>query len=302
MHMVPVLLGITFLVFFLIHLVPGDPATTLLGQHATPQRVAALRERWHLTESVPIQYASYIGRLLKGDLGDSFLFQISVSSLVLARLLPTVGLLVYATILSILISVPLAVLAATKQDSLRDHFVRGIPVVGLGMPPFWVGIMLVLVFALRLRWFPVGGLGVGLAGQIRALFLPSLTIAIAISPLVIRSLRASMLEVLQAEYVTTARAKGMPERRVISHHVLRNALLPAVTILGVNIGFFIGGTVVIESVFSIPGLGQLMIQAIFSRDFPVVQGVTLIFGMMVVLVNLLTDLSYSFLDPRVRFD
>ncbi len=163
--MVPVLLGITFLVFFLIHLVPGDPATTLLGQHATPQRVAALRERWHLTESVPIQYASYIGRLLKGDLGDSFLFQISVSSLVLARLLPTVGLLVYATILSILISVPLAVLAATKQDSLRDHFVRGIPVVGLGMPPFWVGIMLVLVFALRLRWFPVGGLGVGLAGQ-----------------------------------------------------------------------------------------------------------------------------------------
>ena len=300
--MVPVLLGITFLVFFLIHLVPGDPATTLLGQHATPQRVAALRERWHLTESVPIQYASYIGRLLKGDLGDSFLFQISVSSLVLARLLPTVGLLVYATILSILISVPLAVLAATKQDSLRDHFVRGIPVVGLGMPPFWVGIMLVLVFALRLRWFPVGGLGAGLAGQIRALFLPSLTIAIAISPLVIRSLRASMLEVLQAEYVTTARAKGMPERRVISHHVLRNALLPAVTILGVNIGFFIGGTVVIESVFSIPGLGQLMIQAIFSRDFPVVQGVTLIFGMMVVLVNLLTDLSYSFLDPRVRFD
>ena len=300
--MVPVLLGITFLVFFLIHLVPGDPATTLLGQHATPQRVAALRERWHLTESVPIQYASYIGRLLKGDLGDSFLFQTSVSSLVLARLLPTVGLLVYATILSILISVPLAVLAATKQDSLRDHVVRGIPVVGLGMPPFWVGIMLVLVFALRLRWFPVGGLGAGLAGQIRALFLPSLTIAIAISPLVIRSLRASMLEVLQAEYVTTARAKGMPERRVISHHVLRNALLPAVTILGVNIGFFIGGTVVIESVFSIPGLGQLMIQAIFSRDFPVVQGVTLIFGMMVVLVNLLTDLSYSFLDPRVRFD
>ena len=300
--MVPVLFGITFLVFFLIHLVPGDPATTLLGQHATPQRVAALRERWHLNESLPIQYASYIGRLLKGDLGDSFLFQTSVSSLVLARLLPTVGLLVYATILSILISVPLAVLAATKQDSLRDHFVRGIPVVGLGMPPFWVGIMLVLVFALRLRWFPVGGLGAGLAGQIRALFLPSLTIAIAISPLVIRSLRASMLEVLQAEYVTTARAKGMPERRVISHHVLRNALLPAVTILGVNIGFFIGGTVVIESVFSIPGLGQLMIQAIFSRDFPVVQGVTLIFGMMVVLVNLLTDLSYSFLDPRVRFD
>jgi len=300
--MVPVLFGITFLVFFLIHLVPGDPATTLLGQHATPQRVAALRERWHLNESLPVQYASYLGRLLKGDLGDSFLFQTSVSSLVLARLLPTVGLLVYATILSILISVPLAVLAATKQDSLRDHFVRGIPVVGLGMPPFWVGIMLVLVFALRLRWFPVGGLGAGLAGQIRALFLPSLTIAIAISPLVIRSLRASMLEVLQAEYVTTARAKGMPERRVISHHVLRNALLPAVTILGVNIGFFIGGTVVIESVFAIPGLGQLMIQAIFSRDFPVVQGVTLIFGMMVVLVNLLTDLSYSFLDPRVRFD
>ena len=300
--MVPVLLGITFLVFFLIHLVPGDPATTLLGQHATPERVAALQKKWHLNDPLPIQYASYVGRLFRGDMGDSFLFQTTVASLVLTRLRPTVALLAYATFLSVLISVPLAVLAATKRDSVRDHFVRSIPVVGLGMPPFWVGIMLVLLFALRLRWFPVGGLGVGLAGEIRALFLPSLTIAIAISPLVIRSLRASMLEVLQAEYVTTARAKGAPERRVIVHHVLRNAVLPAVTILGVNIGFFIGGTVVIESVFAIPGLGSLMIQGIFNRDFPVVQGVTLVFGLMVVLVNLLTDLTYSFLDPRVRFD
>jgi peptide/nickel transport system permease protein len=200
----------------------------------------------------------------------------------------------------VVISVPLSILAASKRDGLRDHVVRSLTVVGLGMPPFWVGIMLVLLFALRLEWMPVGGLGDGVTGHLHSLLLPALTIALAMSPLVIRSLRASMLEVLEAEYVTTARAFGLPQRRIFRRHVLRNALLPAITVLGVNLGFFVGGTVVIESVFAIPGLGQLMIQAIYNRDFPIVQGVTLIFGALVILINLFTDLSYSALDPRVQ--
>jgi peptide/nickel transport system permease protein len=297
-----VLLGISFLVFFLIHLIPGDPATTVLGQHSTPERVAALHEKWGLDDPLPVQYARYLGRLVRGDLGESLFFQTTVLNLIGQRLPPTLLLLILSTIFSVLISVPLGVLAATKPESLRDHVVRAIPIVGLGMPPFWVGIMLVLFFSLRLGWFPVGGLGSGWTDYVRSMFLPSLTIAIAMSPLVIRSLRASILEVLESDYVVTARSKGLPERRIVVRHVLRNAVLPAITVLGVNLGFFIGGTVVIETVFALPGIGLLMTQSILSRDFPVVQGVTLVFGLMVVIVNLLTDLSYKALDPRVRLE
>jgi peptide/nickel transport system permease protein len=300
-HTIPVLVGVAFLVFLLIQLVPGDPATTLLGQRATPERVAALRDKWNLNDSLLVQFGTYLASLIRGDLGDSFLYQDSVGDVILARLWPTLGLLFYATVLTVVISIPLSIIAVSKRDGVRDHAVRTLTVVGLGMPPFWVGIMLVLLFALQLRWFPVGGVGSGLLDQVRSLFLPALTIAVAMSPLVIRSLRASMLEVLESDYVTTARALGLPERRVFSRHVLRNSLVPAVTVLGVNLGFFIGGTVVIESVFAIPGLGQLMVQSIYNRDFPVVQGVTLVLAVLVILVNLLTDLSYSLLDPRVKF-
>lgn len=180
--------------------------------------------------------------------------------------------------------------------------VRAIPLVGLGMPSFWVGIMLIWVFGLRLRWFPVGGYGSGFTGHLHSMFLPSLTVAIAISPLLVRSLRASMLHVLESEYVTTARSKGLRRRQVLRRHVLRNAIIPTITVLGINIGFLVGGTLVIENVFALPGIGSLMLTAIFNRDFPVVQGVTLVFAILVVLVTLLTDVTYSLLDPRVRFD
>jgi peptide/nickel transport system permease protein len=300
--MVPVAVGVTVLAFFMIHLVPGDPARTMLGVRATDQAVAALHHRWGLDQPLPAQYTLFMARLVRGDLGDSLLYRVPTTTLILGRLPATLLLLVYAIVLSVIIAVPLAMLAATHKDRPIDHVIRAIPLVGLGMPSFWVGIMLILFIGLDLRAFPVGGYGEDLPGHLYSMVLPGLTVAIAISPLLIRSLRTSMLAVLESEFVATARSKGISERRVLFRHVLRNAALPAVTVLGVNIGFLVGGTLVVENVFALPGIGNLMIQSIFNRDFPVVQGVTLVFAILVVLVNLSTDVVYSFLDPRVRFD
>jgi peptide/nickel transport system permease protein len=205
-------------------------------------------------------------------------------------------------VLTVLISVPLAVLAASRRDGIRDHVVRAVPLVGLGMPQFWLGFLLIYAFAISLHIFPVSGYGTGFTGHLHSMFLPSLTVALALTPVVIRSLRASMLSVLTAEYIVTARSKGVSSRRLFQRHVLRNAVIPAVTVLAINLGYLVGATVIIEQVFAVPGIGQLMINSIFQRDFPVVQGVTLVFGIMVVLVYLLADLAYAALDPRVRFD
>jgi peptide/nickel transport system permease protein len=300
--LIPVAVGVTIVVFFMVHLIPGDPAATILGIHATPKAVALLHQQWGLNRPLASQYWLFLDRLLHGNLGQSIFYGGSVTSLILSHLPPTLWLLAYATVLTVLISVPLAVLAATRKDGIRDHVVRAVPLVGLGMPPFWLGFLLIYAFAISLRIFPVSGYGSGFTGHLRSMFLPSLTVALALTPVVIRSLRASMLNVLGAEYVVTARSKGVPSHRLYQRHVLRNAVIPAVTVLAINIGFLVGATVIIEQIFAIPGIGQLMINSIFQRDFPVVQGVTLVFAIMVVLVNLLADLSYAALDPRVRFD
>lgn len=301
-QLVPVVLGVTILVFFLIHLVPGDPARTILGNQATPERIALLHEEWGLDESLPVQYAKFMQRLAHGDLGESLFFDVSARDLVIERLPVTLWLIVYGTLLSVLIAVPLAVVAASFRDRSPDHVVRAVPLVGLGFPAFWTGIVLLLVFALNLGWFPVGGYGEGFLGHLHAMFLPSLTVALGIAPILIRSLRASLLEVLESDFVTTARSKGLSERRVLVRHGLRNAIVSTISVLGVTIGFLIGGTLVVEQVFATPGIGQLMINAIFQRDFPVVQAVTLVFSVMVVLVYLLSDVVHALLDPRVRFD
>jgi len=300
---IPVLFGVTLIVFFMIHLVPGDPARTMLGVHATPKRVAALHREWGLDRSVPEQYWIYLKRVLHGNLGTSLFYRVSTASLITGRLPVTLWLIAYGTVLSIVIALPLATLAATRKDRPADQAVRAVPLVGLGFPPFWLGIMLLLAFGLHLgRLFPVGGYGNGFVGHLHSMFLPALTVALGISPLLIRSLRASLLQVLESDYVTTARSKGLSERRVLARHALRNAVVSTVAVLGVNIAFLIGATVVIEQVFALPGIGQLMLNSIFQRDFPVVQGVTLVFGIMVVLVYLATDVLHSLLDPRVRFD
>ena len=269
----------------------------------SPERIALLHKEWGLDKSLLVQYKLFMSRLLHGDLGDSLFYHVPARELIIDRLPVTLWLIGYGTALSILIAMPLAALAASKRDAARDHVVRVVPLIGLGFPSFWVGIMLLLAFGLNMgRLFPVGGYGTGFAGHIRAMFLPALTVAIAISPILIRSLRASLLNVLESDYITTARSKGLPERRVLVRHALRNAVISTVTILGVNIGYLVGGTLVIEQVFALPGVGQLMINSIFQRDFPVVQGVTLVFAILVVIVYLLTDIVHSMLDPRVRFE
>jgi peptide/nickel transport system permease protein len=300
---VPVALGVTVLVFFLIHLVPGDPARTILGNQATEQRVELLRHAWGLDQPLPLQYEKFMRRLVHGDLGSSLFYGVGAGRLVIDRLPVTLWLLGFGTLLSVLIAVPLAAIAATQRDRLPDHLVRGVPLIGLGFPPFWTGIVLLLVFGLHLgRPFPVGGYGDGFFGHLHSMFLPSLTVAFGISPILIRSLRAALLEVLESDYVTTARSKGLPERRVLVRHALRNAIVSTVSVLGVNVGYLVGGTLVIEQVYAVPGIGQLMINSIFQRDFPVVQAVTLVFSVMVVLVYLLTDLAHALLDPRVKYD
>ena len=302
-QLVPIVLGVTILVFFLIHLVPGDPARTMLGNHATPQKVALLRHEWGLDKPLAVQYWRFLGRMVHGDLGSSLFYSVPAGRLVVQRLPPTLWLIGLGTVLAVLIAVPLAALAATKRDHLPDHVVRAVPLAGLGFPQFWLGIMLLLAFALNLgRGFPVGGYGNGPLGHLHSMFLPALTVGLAIAPILVRSLRASLLEVFESDYVTTARSKGLPERRVLVHHALRNAVISTVSVLGVNIGFLVGGTLVIEQVFALPGIGQLMINSIFQRDFPVVQAVTLVFAIMVVFVYLLTDVVHALLDPRVRFD
>jgi len=215
----------------------------------------------------------------------------------------TLWLLCYGTVLAMAISVPLALAGARRKDGVADQAVRAVPIVGLGMPAFWLGIMLILLLAAGgPKIFPVGGYGTGVWGHLVSMFLPALTVAIGTAPLLIRSLRASLLAVLEADYITTARAKGLPERRVLIRHALRNGVMPMITVLGINLGFLLGGTVVVEKVFALPGVGALIFDGILNRDFEVVQGVTLLLAGLVVLVNIVIDVSYSLLDPRVRYD
>lgn len=297
---IPVVIGVTLIVFLLVHLVPGDPARTALGTHATPKAIESLHHKWGLDRSLPDQYRLFVERLISGNLGTSLRYSRPAGELVIERLPVTIWLIVYSTILTILIAVPLALWAASKPGGLRDKFVRIISVAGLGIPGFWLGLVLIEYLAVEAQILPAAGFGSSVAGHLESLFLPSLTIAAAAVPLVVRSLRAEILKVSESEYVTTARAKGLTESRIRLRHVLRNALAPSVTVLAVNVSFLVGGTLVIERVFSLGGVGDLMLSAISARDFPVVQAVTLILAFLVVLVNIFGDLIQALLDPRVE--
>jgi peptide/nickel transport system permease protein len=302
-QLVPVVLGVTVLTFLLIHLIPGDPASTVLGSRATPALVEQLHHQWGLDRSLPAQFWLYLERLAHGDLGDSLVYGVPVRTLVIDRLPVTIWLLAYSTILAMVIAVPLSLAAARRKDGPADQVVRAVPLVGLGMPSFWIGIELILLLAAGgPKIFPVGGYGEGVWGHLVSMFLPALTVAIGTAPLLIRSLRTSLLAVLESDYITTARAKGIPERRVLLTHALRNGIMPMITVLGINLGFLIGNTVVVEKVFALPGIGALVYDGIAQRDFSIVQGVTLVLAAIVVLVNVAIDITYSLLDPRVRYD
>jgi peptide/nickel transport system permease protein len=300
--MIPIALGVTLVTFFMIHMIPGDPAVTLLGIRASPQLVARLHHEWGLDRPLYEQYWLFMLRILRADFGKSLFYGSSATRVILSASGVTLWLIVYAGFLSILMAVPLAVLAATHRDGFADQVVRAIPLVGMGMPTPWVGIMLILLLGLTLHAFPVGGYGSGILGHLYALFLPSLTLALGIAPILIRSLRASLLDSLESDYVMTARSKGIPERRVLLRHAVRNAIISSVTILGLEIAWLISGTIVLEKVFALPGMGALMVDSIYRRDFPVVQGITFVVAVLVIFTNLATDVIHSLLDPRVRLE
>lgn len=297
---IPVAFGVTLIVFFMARLLPGNAALAILGERATDASVAALSAQLGLNKPLWEQYVIFIGRLVRGDLGTSLTYQLPVTELLAQAIPVTLSLLGMALLISLIISVPLAAIAASRPGSGRDLGVRAFTLLGQGMPQFWLGIMLILVLAVGMRAFPVGGYGSSEAQHPYYLFLPALTLAIAMCPTIIRSLRSSMIDVLGSDYVGTARSKGSYGTALFRDHVLRNAAIPTVSVIGVNLGFLVGGSLVIEKVFALPGLGSMMINAIFTRDFPTIQGVTLFVAFFVVVVGILTDVVYTMLDPRVN--
>jgi peptide/nickel transport system permease protein len=300
-QLIPVMIGITIIVFLMLRLIPGDPAAAVLGDKATDAQVERMREKMGLNEPIYVQYAYYVRDLAQFDLGTSTKFAVPVNELIWRRLRVSLAVVLFTSILTTLISLPLGILAALKKDSILDNIVRSALMVTLVMPTFYTGIILIIIFAVKANLFPVSGYGETFTDHIKHLFLPSLTLSLAIAPILIRSLRNSILAALQTDYVKTARSKGLAEQTVITRHVLRNALIPTVTLFGISIGALMGGTVVTERVFSLPGAGALLIDSIGARDYATVQSATLIFAILVVFVNLLTDIVYSFIDPRVRF-
>jgi peptide/nickel transport system permease protein len=300
-YMIPVFLLISLFVFLMVRLIPGDPAAIMLGQRATAENVAMLREKLHLDAPIWVQYGTFLGNMLRGDLGDSLRQQRPVMDILSERLPATIFLVAYAGILSVLLSAPLATVAALKRGTWVDQAVRIYVLLALAMPAYWIGMMLLQFFAVKAHIFPVAGYGEGFFGHLESLFLPALSLALAVSSILIRSLRNSIIETMGADYVRTARAKGLGGRSVFTWHVLRNSAMATATILAVNLAFMVGGTVIIESIFAIPGIGSLIVKAIFDRDYPIIQGVTLAVGIMVLFINLATDLSYAVLDPRIKY-
>jgi peptide/nickel transport system permease protein len=301
LHMIPVLFMISIFIFFLVRLIPGDPASVILGDKASDETVAALRDRLNLDEPIIVQYGTFLKNALTGDLGTSVRRGEPVVDVILARMPPTLFLAAYAAILSVVISVPLATVAALNHGRWPDKVVRAFAMVSLAMPAYWVGMMLLQLFAVKYDILPVAGYGDGFLGHLESLLLPALALALSIASILIRSLRNSLLETISADYVRTARAKGLGGRQVYMGHILRTSALSTITILGVNVAYLVGGAAVTETIFAIPGVGQLVVRAIFDRDYPLIQGATLAFGVLVLTVNLLTDLVYASLDPRVSY-
>jgi peptide/nickel transport system permease protein len=300
LHTVPVIVGITLASFVLIHLVPGDPIRIMLGGKATKEHIAEVSHTLKLDRPLPEQYLTFVGGATHGDLGESIILQRPVSGIVSERIGPSMFLLAYATLIGIVLALPLGIVSAQRRNRPIDHGIRLLTLVAFAMPSFWLGLLLIRTFSLDLGLFPVSGYGSGFFGHVRALTLPALTVGLFLTSMLVRSLRASLLDVFSEEYVEAARARGLPESRIVLKHSLRNALIATLTVLAVNLGWLIGGAVVIEKVFDIPGLGQLLVDSIFTRDFPILQGLTLVFGLLVIAINLLSDVAYCVIDPRVR--
>ncbi len=300
LQFLPVLFGISLITFVLVRMIPGDPARVILGTKATPAAIAKIRAQYGLDEPIWLQYFYFLQNLAQGEMGKSILYKIDVLKLIVTRIEPTLMLVVTSVVLSVLIAVPMAAIAARRRGRLADHAVRLVSTMGIGFPSFWLGLMLMILFSVKLDLLPVSGYGQGFGEKLAHLALPSLTVALSLSAVVTRSLRAAMVEGLKSDVATAARARGMPENVVFWRHVLPNSLVPTINLLAVNTGWLIGGTVVVESVFALPGMGQLLVRAIFSRDYMVVQGVAMVFACATVLVNFLADIATVAADPRVK--
>lgn len=297
---VVVLFGLLVATFFIIHLVPGDPVRIVLAGRATPEAIARVRHQLGLDRPLWTQFTLYVSHTLRGHFGTSFTLESPVAQIVGQRLGPSAALIGYGMLLSIVIGMPLAIVAALRPNSLLDKAVRLGTTFTFALPGFWLGLMLALIFGLKLGWFPVAGYSGGIGGILRTLTLPSLALGLALSGVVVRTLRSSLLEVLQSEYIEAARSRGLSELRVVGKHALRNSAMNTFTILSVNIGFLIGGTVVLEQVFQIPGLGSLLVDAVEKRDYQLVQALALLAGAAVVVASLAADIVQAVLDPRVR--
>jgi peptide/nickel transport system permease protein len=301
---VPVMLIVAALVFLMLRLTPGDPAAIIAGDNANADQIAAIRTKLGLDAPLLLQFLQWLGNLLRGDFGESFYFKKTVAELIASRLEPTLALSVATIVLAVVIAVPLGVLAAYKRGTIIDKIVMGFSVLGFSVPVFVIGYSLIYLFSIQLNWLPVQGyqrIGDGFGGFLQRLLLPSLTLSVIYIALIARMTRASVIDVLEEDYIRTARAKGQSELKVLFKHALRNASVPIVTVIGLGIALLIGGVVVTESVYSIPGLGRLTVDAVLARDFPTIQAVILLFSLVYVLVNLAVDVAYTALDPRIRY-
>lgn len=301
---IPVMLFVAVVTFSLLYLTPGDPAEVMAGDEATPEEVDEIRENLGLDRPMPVRLGIFLRDTLRGDLGDSVFSKNSVTKLIGQRVEPTLSIAILATLIAISLGLPLGVIAAWKADTWIDRTIMVWAVVGLALPAFFLGFLIMWGFGLQLRIFPVAGfssLSNGLFDYLKFLILPSLAASNTFMSLIIRMTRASTLEVLRQDYVRTARAKGLAENVVLFRHAVKNAALPILTVVGFGVAFLISGLVVVESVFAVPGLGRLLVDAIARRDYPVIQGVVLVISAAYVLVNLGVDLLYSYADPRVRY-
>ena len=295
-----VLFGLLVATFFIIHLVPGDPVRIVLAGRATPATIARVHHQLGLDRPLWTQFSLYTSHTLQGNFGTSFTLDSPVAQIIVQRLGPSAALIGYGMLLSVLIGVPLAIVASLRPNSWLDNAIRLGTTLTFAMPGFWLGLMLALIFGLELGWFPVSGYSPGFVGILRTLTLPALALGLALAGVVVRTLRSSLLEVLQSEHIEATRSRGLSELRVVGKHAMRNSAMNTLTILSVNIGFLIGGTVVLEQVFQIPGLGSLLVDAVEKRDYQLVQALTLLAGAAVVLASLATDVVQALLDPRVK--
>jgi peptide/nickel transport system permease protein len=299
-QLIPVLLGITVVTFVLLRLAPGDPARLLVGDRASAATVAAVRHQYGLDQPLPVQFFTYLGNLLNGDLGLSLRFQRPVTDLILQFMPPTLFLAAYVVVLAVPLTLVLAITAARRPDGLADQIIRFAGVVGLTIPVFWLGIMMSRLFGVELGWFPVSGYGDNFFAHLHHLFLPAVSTAIWLIPVLTQNLRAALVDKVSADFVTAARAQGAGEREIFWRHVLPNAVLPTLNLLGVMTAWIIGSTIVVETVYAVPGLGRLLVSSLLGRDYYVVQGLTLVFALSAVLVTLLVDIATTLIDPRVK--